>query len=86
MERVCSHLENLQDKLEWSTSYMGYLSLGCSTPFLSLEASYVYISLVVDKAVLVAEGEEIDTLKLPPGICPLVFVITGSEKLYFEKS
>ncbi|KAK9169599.1 hypothetical protein Syun_001739 [Stephania yunnanensis] len=41
----------------------------------------MYISLVVDKAVVIAEDEEIDTLKLPPRICLIVFVITGSENV-----
>ncbi|KAK9099643.1 hypothetical protein Syun_026688 [Stephania yunnanensis] len=55
-----------------------YLSLGYSTPFLSLGASYMYTSLVAAKAAVIAVGEEIATLGLPPGICPLVFVFTGS--------
>ncbi|KAK9131564.1 hypothetical protein Sjap_012051 [Stephania japonica] len=55
-----------------------YLSLGYSTPFLSLGASYMYTSLVAAKAAVIAVGEEIATLGLPPGICPLLFVFTGS--------
>ncbi|XP_060674765.1 alpha-aminoadipic semialdehyde synthase isoform X2 [Ziziphus jujuba] len=55
-----------------------YLSLGYSTPFLSLGASYMYSSLAAAKAAVISVGEEIATLGLPSGICPLVFVFTGS--------
>ncbi|KAF3439754.1 hypothetical protein FNV43_RR18032 [Rhamnella rubrinervis] len=55
-----------------------YLSLGYSTPFLSLGASYMYSSLAAAKAAIISVGEEISTLGLPSGICPLVFVFTGS--------
>lgn len=55
-----------------------YLSLGYSTPFLSLGASYMYSSLAAAKAAVISIGEEIATLGLPSGICPLVFVFTGS--------
>ncbi|KAM3741687.1 hypothetical protein ACB098_07G015600 [Castanea mollissima] len=55
-----------------------YLSLGYSTPFLSLGASYMYPSLAAAKAAVISIGEEIATHGLPPGICPLVFIFTGS--------
>ncbi|KAL6220857.1 hypothetical protein ACLB2K_008610 [Fragaria x ananassa] len=55
-----------------------YLSLGYSTPFLSLGAPYMYSSLAAAKAAVISVGEEIATLGLPAGICPLVFVFTGS--------
>ncbi|KAJ4950699.1 hypothetical protein NE237_027531 [Protea cynaroides] len=55
-----------------------YLNLGYSTPFLSLGASYMYSSLAAAKAAVIAVGEEIATLGLPSGICPIVFVFTGS--------
>ncbi|GKV03738.1 hypothetical protein SLEP1_g15988 [Rubroshorea leprosula] len=55
-----------------------YLSLGYSTPFLSLAASYMYPSLAAAKAAVISVGEEIATLGLPSGICPVVFVFTGS--------
>ncbi|GMH03560.1 hypothetical protein Nepgr_005399 [Nepenthes gracilis] len=55
-----------------------YLSIGYSTPFLSLGASYMYPSLSAAKAAVISMGEEIATLGLPPGICPLLFVFTGS--------
>lgn len=58
--------------------FQGYLSLGYSTPFLSLGASYMYTSLAAAKAAVISVGEEIATLGLPSGICPLVFVFTGS--------
>lgn len=57
---------------------MRYLSLGYSTPFLSLGASYMYSSLAAAKAAVISVGEEIASHGLPPGICPLVFVFTGS--------
>lgn len=56
----------------------GYLNLGYSTPFLSLGASYMYSSLAAAKAAVISVGEEIATAGLPSGICPLVFVFTGS--------
>lgn len=55
-----------------------YLSFGYSTPFLSLGASYMYPSLASAKSAVISVGEEISTLGLPSGICPLVFVFTGS--------
>ncbi|XP_038710591.1 alpha-aminoadipic semialdehyde synthase-like isoform X2 [Tripterygium wilfordii] len=55
-----------------------YLSLGFSTPFLSLGQSYMYTSLAAAKTAVISVGEEIATLGLPSGICPLVFVFTGS--------
>lgn len=55
-----------------------YLNLGYSTPFLSLGSSYMYPSLPAAKAAVISVGEEIATLGLPRGICPLVFVFTGS--------
>lgn len=56
----------------------GYLSYGYSTPFLSLGSSYMYPSLAAAKAAVISVGEEISTLGLPSGICPLVFVFTGA--------
>lgn len=38
----------------------------------------MYTSLVSAKAAVIAVGEEIATLGLPSGICPLVVVFTGS--------
>ncbi|XVF35223.1 hypothetical protein REPUB_Repub18cG0127000 [Reevesia pubescens] len=55
-----------------------YLSLGYSTPFLSLGTSYMYPSLAAAKAAVISVGEEIASQGLPSGICPLVFVFTGS--------
>ncbi|CAM6098157.1 unnamed protein product [Calypogeia fissa] len=55
-----------------------FLSLGFSTPFLSLGSSYMYSSLTAAKAAVVAVGDEIASAGLPLGICPLVFVFTGS--------
>ncbi|RYR77334.1 hypothetical protein Ahy_A01g001768 isoform A [Arachis hypogaea] len=55
-----------------------FLSLGYSTPFLSLGSSYMYPSLAAAKAAVISIGEEIATQGLPLGICPLVFVFTGS--------
>ncbi|KAK9274571.1 hypothetical protein L1049_021820 [Liquidambar formosana] len=55
-----------------------YLSLGYSTPFLSLGAPYMYSSLAAAKAAMISVGEEIATLGLPSGICPIVFIFTGS--------
>lgn len=56
----------------------GYLNHGYSTPFLSLGSSYMYSSLAAAKAAVISVGEEIATMGLPSGICPLVFVFTGS--------
>ena len=56
----------------------GYLSLGYSTPFLSLGSSYMYSSLAAAKAAVISVGEEISSQGLPLGICPLVFVFTGT--------
>ncbi|EEF46191.1 alpha-aminoadipic semialdehyde synthase [Ricinus communis] len=55
-----------------------YLNLGYSTPFLSLGAAYMYTSVAAAKAAVISVGEEIAANGLPPGICPLVFVFTGS--------
>ncbi|KAM3224420.1 hypothetical protein ACQJBY_057662 [Aegilops geniculata] len=55
-----------------------YLSLGYSTPFLSLGQSHMYPSLAAAKAAVIAIGEEIATYGLPSGICPIVFAFTGS--------
>uniref|UniRef100_A0A803M8V2 Saccharopine dehydrogenase (NAD(+), L-glutamate-forming) n=1 Tax=Chenopodium quinoa TaxID=63459 RepID=A0A803M8V2_CHEQI len=55
-----------------------YLSFGYSTPFLSLGSSYMYTSLAAAKAAIISVGEEISSLGLPSGICPLVFVFTGN--------
>ncbi|CAN8327160.1 unnamed protein product [Cochlearia groenlandica] len=55
-----------------------YLSLGYSTPFLSLGSSYMYTSLAAAKAAVISVGEEIASQGLPLGICPLVFVFTGT--------
>ncbi|KAG0485247.1 hypothetical protein HPP92_009326 [Vanilla planifolia] len=55
-----------------------YLSLGYSTPFLSLGASYMYPSLAAAKAAVIAVGEEIAAQGLPAGISPIVFVFTGT--------
>lgn len=38
----------------------------------------MYPSLAAAKSAVIAVGEEIATLGLPSGICPLVFVFTGS--------
>ncbi|KHN17770.1 Alpha-aminoadipic semialdehyde synthase [Glycine soja] len=48
-----------------------FLSLGYSTPFLSLGSSYMYPSLAAAKAAVISVGEEIATQGLPLGICPL---------------
>lgn len=56
----------------------GFLSLGYSTPFLSLGQSYMYPSLAAAKAAVISVGEAIAAHGLPMGICPLVFVFTGS--------
>ncbi|KAK6248850.1 hypothetical protein QUC31_020415 [Theobroma cacao] len=57
-----------------------YLNLGYSTPFLSLGASYMYPSVTAAKAAVISVGDEIARQGLPSGICPLVFVFTGSGK------
>ncbi|KAF9617002.1 hypothetical protein IFM89_033072 [Coptis chinensis] len=57
---------------------LSYLSLGYSTPFLSLGASYMFPSLASAKAAVIVVAEEIATLGLPSGICPFVFIFTGS--------
>ncbi|WVY93578.1 hypothetical protein V8G54_032666, partial [Vigna mungo] len=62
---------------------VGFLSLGYSTPFLSLGSSYMYPSLVAAKATVISVREEIATQGLPLGICPLVFVFTGPGNGYF---
>ncbi|XP_047249542.1 alpha-aminoadipic semialdehyde synthase isoform X5 [Capsicum annuum] len=54
-----------------------YLNHGYSTPFLSLGSSYMYSSLAAAKAAVISVGEEIATMGLPMGICPLVFVFSG---------
>ncbi|AQK56126.1 Lysine-ketoglutarate reductase/saccharopine dehydrogenase1 [Zea mays] len=54
-----------------------YLSLGYSTPFLSLGQSHMYPSLAAAKAAVIVVAEEIATFGLPSGICPIVFVFTG---------
>ncbi|KAL0763657.1 hypothetical protein Bca101_079808 [Brassica carinata] len=55
-----------------------YLGLGYSTPFLSVGSSYMYSSLAAAKAAVISVGEEIASQGLPSGICPLVFVFTGT--------
>ncbi|KAL3698775.1 hypothetical protein R1sor_012851 [Riccia sorocarpa] len=55
-----------------------FLSLGFSTPFLSVGSSYMYSSLSAAKAAVMAAGDEIANNGLAPGICPLVFVFTGA--------
>lgn len=55
-----------------------YLSLGYSTPFLSLGQSHMYPSLAAAKAAVIAVGEEIATFGLPSGILPIIFVFTGT--------
>ena len=55
----------------------GLLSLGYSTPFLSVGSTYMYTSLSVAKQAVLAIGEEIKSSGLPPEICPLIFVFTG---------
>ncbi|CAG7884961.1 unnamed protein product [Brassica rapa] len=85
------HLVYMQAELVLLTSYMdwdrvlmnlifdaGYLSQGYSTPFLSLGSSYMYPSLAAAKAAVISVGEEISSQGLPLGICPLVFVFTGT--------
>ncbi|KAF2304234.1 hypothetical protein GH714_028771 [Hevea brasiliensis] len=57
-----------------------YLSLGYSTPFLSLGSSYMYSSLAAAKAAVISVAEEISTLGLPSAICPLVFIFISSGK------
>ena len=55
-------------------TFSGYLNLGYSTPFISLDAAYMYTSVAAAKAAVIFVGEEIATNGLPSGICPLVFV------------
>lgn len=55
-----------------------YLSLGYSTPFLTLGASHMYPSLAAAKAAVIAVGEEIAAQGLPHGLAPIVFVFVGS--------
>jgi alpha-aminoadipic semialdehyde synthase len=55
-----------------------FLSQGFSTPFLSLGSSYMYTSLKEAKQAVLAVGEEIKNAGLPLGICPLIFVFTGT--------
>ncbi|KAK8966432.1 Alpha-aminoadipic semialdehyde synthase [Platanthera guangdongensis] len=55
-----------------------YLSLGYSTPFLTLGASHMYPSLAAAKAAVISVGEEIAAQGLPPGLAPIVFVFVGS--------
>jgi hypothetical protein len=38
----------------------------------------MYSSLAAAKAAVISVGEEIATFGLPSGICPLVFLFTGS--------
>uniref|UniRef100_A0A2N9FS88 Alanine dehydrogenase/pyridine nucleotide transhydrogenase N-terminal domain-containing protein n=1 Tax=Fagus sylvatica TaxID=28930 RepID=A0A2N9FS88_FAGSY len=59
-----------------------YLSLGYSTPFLSLGASYMYPSLAAAKAAVISVGEEIATQGLPSGICPAGLCIHWFRKWY----
>lgn len=54
------------------------MNLGYSTPFLTLGASYMYSSFTAAKAAVISVGDEIATEGLPSGICPLVFLFTGS--------
>ncbi|MCO5561187.1 hypothetical protein L7F22_014808 [Adiantum nelumboides] len=55
-----------------------YLSLGYSTPFLSIGSSFMYTSLSAAKAAVLAAGDEIRTNGLPFEISPIVFIFTGS--------
>lgn len=55
-----------------------YLSLGYSTPFLSIGSSYMYMSLSAAKAAVLAAGDEIRTSGLPFQISPLIFIFTGT--------
>ena len=48
--------------------------------FLSLGASYMYPSLAAAKAAVISVGEEISREGLRSGICPPIFVFTGSGK------
>lgn len=54
------------------------LSKGYSTPFLSIGSTYMYTSLSSAKQAVLAVGEELKSSGLPPEICPLVFVFTGT--------
>lgn len=62
----------------------GFLSLGFSTPFLSVGSSYMYSSLSTAKAAVMAAGDEIANNGLASGICPLVFVFTGAGNGTFQ--
>ncbi|KAI5084069.1 hypothetical protein GOP47_0000238 [Adiantum capillus-veneris] len=55
-----------------------YLSLGYSTPFLSIGSSFMYASLSAAKAAVLAAGDEIRANGLPFEISPIVFIFTGS--------
>ncbi|MCO5605370.1 hypothetical protein L7F22_059553 [Adiantum nelumboides] len=55
-----------------------YLSLGYSTPFLSIGSSFMYTSLSAAKAAVLAAGDEIRTNGLPVEISPIMFIFTGS--------
>ncbi|MCO5591337.1 hypothetical protein L7F22_045319 [Adiantum nelumboides] len=55
-----------------------YLSLGYSTPFLSIGSSFMYTSLSAAKAAVLAAGDEIRTNGLQVEISPIVFIFTGS--------
>ena len=71
-----------EDILVWLLNFFamllaGLLSLGYSTPFLSVGSTYMYTSLSVAKQAVLAIGEEIKSSGLPPEICPLIFVFTG---------
>lgn len=81
----CSVIIN-NDNIPKMVICAGYLSLGISTPFLSLGMSYMYPSLAAAKAAVISVGEEIATQGLPPEICPLVIVFTGSGNgiIYFN--
>ena len=56
----------------------GYLSLGYSTPLLSIGSAYMYASLSAAKAAVLQAGDEIRANGLPSQISPLVFIFTGS--------
>lgn len=84
-QRMCYVLLVYFNSIIWESSknfelilLSGFLSLGYSTPFLSLGTSYMYSSLAAAKAAVISVGEEIATMGLPSTICPLVFVFTGT--------
>lgn len=58
--------------------FAGLLSQGYSTPFLSIGSAYMYTGLSVAKQAVLAAGEELKSSGLPPEICPLVFIFTGT--------